>query len=121
LAAQPAADPRLAVVAAAPPAGADEFTFPDLVGWASHLDPRHRVLVLDLQQLPGLDELAALELRALQRHHHDERRHLVVCGLGPEHVQALDDAGVLLDFDADDLCRDRLTAELRAAELVATA
>jgi hypothetical protein len=29
----------------------------------------------------------------------------------------MDDAGVLLDFDADDLCHDRQAAEGRALEL----
>jgi uncharacterized membrane protein YoaK (UPF0700 family) len=111
--------PTIAGFVAAPPPGAKEFRFADLGVWASHVDPRRRVLVLDLAALHALDETAALELRALQRQLREERRFLVLCGIDAEQLQALDDAGVLLDFDSDDLCHDRHAAELRAGELAA--
>jgi anti-anti-sigma regulatory factor len=76
------------------------------------------VLVLDVAALPGLDDLAALELRALLRALREERRQLVLAGVDEDQLQALDDAGVLLDFDADDVCHDQHAAELRAHELV---
>ena len=111
--------PTIAGFVAAPPPGATEFQFADLGVWASHVDARQRVLVLDLAALHALDETAALELRALQRQLREERRFLVLCGIDAEQLQALDDAGVLLDFDSDDLCHDRHAAELRAVELAA--
>ena len=102
---------------AVPPPGAEEYAFGDLGLWASHTDPRQRTLVLDVAALPTLDETAALELRALMRHLREERRFLVLYGVEQGQLQALDDAGVLLDFDADDLCHDRQAAEVRAIEL----
>ena len=51
------------------------------------------------------------------RHLREERRFLVLYGVEQGQLQALDDAGVLLDFDADDLCHDRHAAEVRAIEL----
>lgn len=117
LEAQPSQEAKVAWFRAVPPAAA-EYRLPDLAAWASHVDPRHRVLVLDVAALPGLDDLAALELRALLRALREERRQLVLAGVDEDQLQALDDAGVLLDFDADDVCHDQHAAELRAHELV---
>lgn len=113
-------DARIAWFRAAPPAE-PEFHLPDLAAWASHVDPQHRVVVIDVAPLPSLDELAALELRALLRALRDDRRHLVLAGIDEDQLQALDAAGVLLDFDADDLCHDLRIAELRAVELAVAA
>ncbi|MCU0862895.1 MAG: DUF1275 family protein [Planctomycetes bacterium] len=112
-----AGGPQVGVFRAVPPPGAEEYAFGDLGLWASHTDPQQRTLVLDVAALPTLDETAALELRALMRHLREERRFLVLCGVEQGQLQALDDAGVLLDFDADDLCHDRHAAEVRAFEL----
>lgn len=103
------------------PPDAREFQLPDLTAWASHVDPKHRVLVLDLAPLQSLDDLAAFELRALLRSLRDERRQLVLAGVDEDQLQALDEAGVLLDFDADDICHDLHAAELRAHELALAA
>lgn len=119
LAPLPGPAPGVLVFVAQPPPGASEFVLPDLIAWASHLDRNHRVLLLDLSKLPAIDAPAAFELRALSRHHEHERRHLVLCGLEEPQLQTFDDAGVLFEFDADDLCHDRHAAELRAAELLA--
>ena len=114
----PSREPHVGWFRATPPA-AREFQLPDLTAWASHVDPQHRVLVLDVAPLRALDDLAALELRALLRALRDDRRFLVLAGVDEEQLQGLDDAGVLLDFDADDICHDLHAAELRAHELVA--
>ncbi len=120
LAPLPSQEPKVAWFRAVPPA-AQEFQLPDLTAWASHVDPKHRVLVLDLAPLQALDDLAALELRALLRSLRDERRQLVLACVDEDQLQALDDAGVLLDFDADDICHDLHAAELRAHELAIAA
>jgi uncharacterized membrane protein YoaK (UPF0700 family) len=117
---QPSQNAKVAWFRAVPPAAA-EYRLPDLAAFASHVHPRHRVLVLDLAALPGLDGLAALELQVLWRALREERRQLVLAGVDEDQLQALDDAGVLLDFDADDVCRDQRAAELRAHELIAGA
>ena len=100
-----------------PPPTAARFAFPDLTAWASHVPRECRVIVVDLADLHAMDEVAALELRALRRHLRDEGRFLVLSGMDEDQLQAIDDAGVLLDFDADDLCHDAHAAERRAREL----
>ena len=60
----------------------------------------------------------ASELRMLQQHLRDEDRHLVLANLVTTQLETMEDAGVLLDFDADDLCGEASTAQQRAQWLL---
>ena len=110
--------PIIALFHAEPPADADRFRLPDLTSWAARIDPHVRIVVLDLTSLQRMGERSALELRALMLHLREEGRELVLAGVGTEQLATLQHAGVLLDFDADDLCGD-LGSAARRAEVLA--
>ncbi len=109
--------PVVAIYHAEPPPDGRRFRLPDLSVWAHGLDDHVRVLVLDLADLGAMGERSALELRSLMLHLRDEGRCLVLAGVGPQQLTTLQNAGVLLDFDADDLCQDLPTAMLRGERL----
>lgn len=109
----------VAIYHAEPPARGGRFRLPDLAVWAAGLDEHVRVVVLDLANLGAMGDRSALELRALMLHLREEGRHLVLAGVGKDQLAALHHAGVLLDFDADDLCQNLPTAALRGERLAA--
>lgn len=106
--------PIIALYHAEPPADQSRFRMPDLTSWAAHIDDHVRVVVLDLTNLREMGERSAFEIRALMLHLRQEGRALVLAGLGKEQIATLQDAGVLLEFDADDLCSDLHSAAERA-------
>lgn len=112
--------PIIAIYHAEPPRNGQRVRMPDLSAWAASIDPHVRVVVLDLGNLPQMGERSALELRALMLHLREEGRLLVLAGVGADQLASMQHAGVLLDFDADDLCSD-LGAAARRAELLAAA
>ena len=112
--------PIVAIYHAEPPTDGRRFRLPDLANWASTLDEHVRVLVLDLDNLGAMGDRSALELRALMLHLREEGRFLVLAGVGERQLASLHHAGVLLDFDADDLCSDLPAAALRGERLAAT-
>ncbi|MBL9076325.1 MAG: DUF1275 family protein [Planctomycetes bacterium] len=109
--------PIIAIYHAEPPADRGRMRLPDLTTWASAIDPHVRIVVLDLGNLPEFGERSALELRALMLHLREEGRELVLAGVGKQQIANLQHAGVLLDFDADDLCSDLHSAAVRAEQL----
>lgn len=109
--------PIIAVYHAEPPADGGRYRMPDLTTWASHIDEHVRVVVLDLTNLTAMGERSALEIRALLLHLRQEGRSLVIGGLGQAQLAALQSAGVLHDFDADDLCSDLHKAAARAEQI----
>lgn len=111
--------PIIAMFHAEPPAAGHRFRLPDLTAWAASIDQHVRVVVLDLAGLHHMGERSALELRALMQHLREEGRMLVLAGVGPAQLATMQHAGVLLDFDADDLCSDLRSAALRAEALAA--
>ncbi len=112
--------PIIAIYHAEPPAAGHRHRFPDLSAWAAGIDPHVRVVVIDLANLEQMGERAALELRALMLHLREEGRLLVLAGIGPAQIGTMHHAGVLLDFDADDLCFDLSAAALRAEAWIAS-
>ncbi len=115
-----ASAPIIALFHAEPPTDGRRFRLPDLTAWAGSITPDVRVVVLDLANLQNMGDRSALELRALMLHLREERRLLVLAGVGKDQLATMQHAGVLLDFDADDLCSDLRTAARRAEALVAT-
>ncbi len=113
--------PIVAIFHAEPPPAGQRFRLPDLTAWAANIDAHVRVVVLDLANVQGMGERSAFELRALMLHLREEGRQLVLAGVGPEQLATMQGAGVLLDFDADDLCGDLGAAALRAERVVSTA
>ncbi len=111
----------VAVYHAELPAAAATARMPDLTTWANGLDEHVRVVVIDIGNLRDFGERSALELRALMLHLREEGRPLVLAGLGREQIASLQHAGVMMDFDADDLCSDVGSAVRRAEELLALA
>jgi uncharacterized membrane protein YoaK (UPF0700 family) len=111
--------PIIALYHAEPPADGGRFRMPDLTTWASHIDEHVRVVVLDLSNLAAMGERSALEIRALLLHLRQEGKALVLGGCGKDQIAVLQNAGVLLDFDADDLCSDLHQAAARAEQLAA--
>ncbi|MBL8753292.1 MAG: DUF1275 family protein [Planctomycetes bacterium] len=111
--------PIVAIFHAEPPPPGKRFRLPDLTTWASNIDDHVRVVVLDLANVQGMGERSALELRALMLHLREEGRQLVLAGVGATQLATMQHAGVLLDFDADDLCGDLHSAALRAERLAA--
>jgi hypothetical protein len=75
--------------------------------------------VLDIAAMADMVPRTASELRMLQQHLRDEDRHLVLANLVTTQLETMEDAGVLLDFDADDLCGEASTAMQRAQWLLA--
>lgn len=112
--------PIVAIYHAEPPAAGRRFRLPDLASWADNLDEHVLVLVLDLTDLGEMGDRSALELRALMLHLREQGRCLVLAGVGAAQLGALQHAGVLLDFDADDLCKDLQTAAQRGERLAAS-
>lgn len=110
--------PIIAVYHAEPPEGNARFRMPDLTSWASGIDENVRIVILDLAGMHDMGERSAHELRALMLHLREEGRVLVLAGLGKEQMAVMHHAGVLLDFDTDDLCGDLKAAAVRA-ELIA--
>lgn len=110
----------VALYHAEPPADGRRFRLPDLTTWAESLDHHARVILLDIGSLRGMGERSAIELRALMLHLRTRGRHLVLAGIGPAQLAIMHHAGVLLDFDADDLCSDLKTATARAELLAET-
>jgi len=111
--------PIIAVFHADRPQGNGRFRMPDLASWAASVDEHVRVVVLDLTDVPDMGERSAHELRALMLHLREEGRSLVLAGLGKAQLAVLHHAGVLLDFDTDDLCGDLHAAARRAEQLAA--
>lgn len=109
--------PIIAIYHAEPPTSGGRARMPDLTTWASNIDQHVKVVVLDLTNLAEFGERSALEMRALMLHLREEGRVLVLAGLGKEQFASLQHAGVLLDFDADDLCSDLHSAALRAEKI----
>lgn len=110
--------PIIAVYHAEPPEGNARFRMPDLTSWASGIDEHVRIVILDLAGMHDMGERSAHELRALMLHLREEGRVLVLAGVGKEQMAIMHHAGVLLDFDTDDLCGDLKAAAVRA-ELIA--
>lgn len=110
--------PIVAIYHAERPEGGGRFRMPDLTAWAVGIDDHVKVVVLDLAGIQDLGERSAHELRALMLHLREEGRVLVLAGVGKEHLAVMHHAGVLLDFDTDDLCGDLRSAAARA-EVVA--
>lgn len=108
----------IAVYHAEPPEGNARFRMPDLTSWASGIDEHVRIVILDLAGMHDMGERSAHELRALMLHLREEGRVLVLAGVGKEQMAIMHHAGVLLDFDTDDLCGDLKAAAVRA-ELIA--
>jgi uncharacterized membrane protein YoaK (UPF0700 family) len=111
--------PIIAMFHAEPPPPGRRFRMPDLTAWAANIDEHVRVVVLDLANVQGMGERSAFELRALMLHLREEGRMLVLAGVGEAQLATMQHAGVLLDFDADDLCGDLHAAALRAERLAA--
>lgn len=109
--------PIIALYHAEPRANGNRPRLPDLTTWATHLDDHVRVVVLDLTAMPVLRESAALEIRGLAVHLRAEGRTLVLAGIGQRQAASLRQAGVLLDFDDDDLCADLAAATDRAEDI----
>ena len=109
--------PIIAIYHAEPPSSGGRARMPDLTTWASNIDQHVKVVVLDLTNLAEFGERSALEMRALMLHLREEGRVLVLAGLGKEQIASLQHAGVLMDFDADDLCSDLHSAALRAEKI----
>lgn len=109
--------PIVAIYHAEAPRDGRRFRLPDLSVWAHGLDDHVHVIVLDLADLGAMGERSALELRSLMLHLRDEGRYLVLAGVGAQQLTTLQNAGVLLDFDADDLCQDLPTALQRGERL----
>lgn len=65
---------------------------PNLLAWADRLDPRVRVVVLDLGEVTALDRNSVLELRALQSRLARQHRTLVLAGLSPAQFGELNQA-----------------------------
>jgi uncharacterized membrane protein YoaK (UPF0700 family) len=107
----------VALFHADPPQGGERFRLPDLTAWAAGVAGEVRVVVLEIGALQAMGERSALELRALLLHLRDEGRFLVLAGVGPEQFATMQHAGVLLDFDADDLSSDLDGARQRAAAI----
>jgi hypothetical protein len=104
---------------AEPPAGCKQFHLPDVSTWSSQLPANVHVVVLDIAAMADMVPRTASELRMLQQHLRDEDRHLVLANLVTTQLETMEDAGVLLDFDADDLCGEASTAMQRAQWLLA--
>lgn len=104
---------------AEPPAGCKQCHLPDVSTWSSQLPANVHVVVLDIAALADMVPRTASELRMLQQHLRDEGRHLVLANLVTTQLETMEDAGVLLDFDADDLCGEAATAQQRAQWLLA--
>jgi anti-anti-sigma regulatory factor len=109
--------PIIALYHAEPPRDRRRARLPDLTTWSTHLDDHVRVVVLDVTSLPPLDAQAALELHSLMRHLREQGRSLVLAGFGPEQATSLRDAGVLQEFDDDDVCTDLAAAVERAEDI----
>lgn len=109
--------PIIAWFHAEPPANGGRYRLPDLVAWAASVDPHVRVVVLDVSNLQGMGERSALELRALMVHLREAGRTLVLAGVGAGQLGTMQHAGVLHDFEADDVCGDLRTAAARAEAL----
>ncbi len=109
--------PIIAIFHAEAPAGGGRARMPDLTTWAASIDDHVRVVVLDLTDLDEFGERSALEMRALMLHLREEGRVLVLAGVGKAQITSLQHAGVLMDFDADDLCSDLHSAAVRAEKI----
>jgi hypothetical protein len=99
--------------------GCKQFHLPDVSTWSSQLPANVHVVVLDIAAMADMVPRTASELRMLQQHLRDEDRHLVLANLVTTQLETMEDAGVLLDFDADDLCGEASTAMQRAQWLLA--
>lgn len=109
---------EVALFRAEPPPGCKQFHLPDVSTWTSRLSAGVHVVVLDVAAMSDMVPRTASELRMLQQHLRDERRHLVLANVTTVQLETMEDAGVLLDFDADDLCGERTTAMQRAQWLL---
>ncbi|HLO42039.1 MAG TPA: DUF1275 family protein [Phycisphaerales bacterium] len=90
---------------------------PDLLRWFERLPGDRKVIVLDLADLPQIDENAALELRALSRRLESQHRHLVIAGLTMAQFASLRErAGDTLD--ASNVCPDLDLAIARAVAML---
>jgi len=110
---------EVALFHAEPPKGCKQFHLPDVSTWSSQLPRSVHVVVLDVTAMADMVPRTASELRLLQQNLRDERRHLVLANVVTEQLETMEDAGVLLDFDADDLCGEMDTAKQRAQWLLA--
>jgi len=79
---------------------------PDLLRWCERLDPRHRVVILDLGEVTVLDANAALELKMLINQSKSRGRRLVIAGLSGEQYHAMRQAGAGDALDPQNVCPD---------------
>lgn len=79
---------------------------PDLLRWCERLDPRYRVVVLDLGEATMLDANAALELKMLIMQSRNRGRRLVIAGLSGEQYHAMRRAGAGDVLDPQNVCPD---------------
>lgn len=94
--------------------------FPDLHAWADRLDPKIRVVVLDLGEIRDLNRDAIDELRSLIGRLHEQGRALVVSGLSPAHFTELGRTGPGQWLNRHNLCSDLELAVARGLALLNT-
>ena len=109
---------EVACFRAVPPKDCRQFHLPDVSTWSSRLSRDVHVVVLDVAAMADMVPRTASELRMLQAQLRDERRHLVLANITTAQLETMEDAAVLLDFDADDLCGEEATAMQRAQWLL---
>lgn len=90
---------------------------PALSGWVDTLDPRRRLVILDLGLGAVLDAEGAAEVLAAQRRMLGRGGRLIVAGLGAEQIAALRHADTTHELEPASLCPDLELAIARALAL----
>lgn len=95
-----------------------QHRLPDLLRWLERVPSDRKVIVLDLGDLPEINDNAALELRALARRIESQERHLVIAGITIDKFNSLREGGAGDTLDASNVCADIELAIARAIAML---
>jgi len=98
--------------------GADHRRAPDFQAWAERLPEHWRVVILAVSPLTRFDTNAVMNLEAALKKLHGEGKTLILGGVTPAQVKALDALGVARMMDVSNLCPDLEFAIARGMGLV---
>jgi uncharacterized membrane protein YoaK (UPF0700 family)/anti-anti-sigma regulatory factor len=109
--------PELGIYRSVGRRGGDHQT-PNFQLWLDLLPPKLRVLILAINPLTRFDTNAVLDLEAALKRLEADGRKLILCGVTPLQVRALDALGVARMMDVSNLCPDLEFAVARGLALI---